>query len=72
MNDGLDRANAPCCRQWQQWLLSLSGTLMFSRDGEFWSQLAAYLYAVIVALSVLYGIGQLLTGDTLDLSLKLG
>lgn len=35
---------------------------MFSRDGEFWSQLAAYLYAVIVALSVLYGIGQLLQG----------
>lgn len=45
---------------------------MFSRDGEFWSQLAAYLYAVIVELSALYGIGQLLTGDTLDLSLKLG
>lgn len=45
---------------------------MFSRDGEFWSQLAAYLYAVIVALSVLYGIGQLLTGNTLELSLKLG
>lgn len=45
---------------------------MFSRDGEFWPQLAAYLYAVIVALSVLYGIGQLLTGDTLELSLKLG
>lgn len=46
--------------------------LMFSRDGEFWSQLAAYLCAVIVAMSVLYGIGQLLTGDNLELSLKLG
>lgn len=43
---------------------------MFSRDGELWSQLAAYLYAVIVAMSVLYGIGQLLTGDNLELSLN--
>lgn len=43
---------------------------MFGRDGEFWSQLAAYLYAVIVALSVLYGIGQLLTGDNFELSLN--
>lgn len=46
--------------------------LVFNRDGEFWSQLAAYLYALIVALSVLYGISQLLTVDNLELSLKLG
>lgn len=41
--------------------------LMFDRDGEFWPQLAVYLYAVGVALSVLYGIGQLLTTSSLDL-----
>lgn len=45
---------------------------MFNRDGGFWPQLAAYLYAVIVALFVLYGIGHLLTGDNLELSLNLG
>jgi len=40
---------------------------MFDRDGEFWPQLAVYLYAVGAALSVLYGIGQLLTTSSLDL-----
>lgn len=40
---------------------------MFNRDGEIWPQLAAYLCAVIVAVSVLYGIGRLLTGDNLEL-----
>lgn len=45
---------------------------MFNRDGEFWTQLAAYLSALIVALSVLYSIGQLLVGDNLELSLNLG
>lgn len=45
---------------------------MFDCDGEFWSQLAAYLSALIVALSVLYSIGQLLIADNRELSLNLG
>lgn len=45
---------------------------MFNRDGDVWPQLAAYLYAVLVALSLLYGIGQLLTGANLELPLNLG
>lgn len=45
---------------------------MFDCDGEFWSQLAAYLSALIVALSALYSIGQLLTADNRELSLNIG
>lgn len=52
--------------------LSWCGALMFNCDGKFWPQLAAYLSALIVALSVLYSIGQLLTADNRELSLNLG
>lgn len=38
---------------------------MLDRDGALWFQLAVYLYAVMMALSVLYGIGRFLTGDSL-------